>query len=49
MVLAAKRGQLKNPPAKIKKVASGISESSAADFAKRRQDLNKSMTGTSGY
>jgi hypothetical protein len=52
MVLAAKRGQLRNPSAKVKKIASGISEQSAADFAtkKKRQTVTKSlMTGKSGY
>ena len=50
-VLAAKRGQLKHPSAKIKKVAAHISESSAEDFArkKKRQGIVKSMTGNSGY
>jgi hypothetical protein len=36
MVLAAKRGQLKNPSAKVSQVASHISESSARDFAKTK-------------
>jgi hypothetical protein len=52
MVLAAKRGQLKNPPPKIAKVASGISESSAEDFArkpKRKGIAQALMTGDSGY
>lgn len=33
MVLAAKRGKLKSPSAEVKKVASGMSEKSAKDFA----------------
>ncbi len=49
MVLAAKRGQLKNPSSKVKKVASGISEGSAKDFAKKRQGVTKSLMGKSGY
>lgn len=34
MVLAAKRGQLKNPSKKVKKASKSISESAARDFAK---------------
>lgn len=50
MVLAAKRGQMKNPSSKVKKVASGISEGDARDFAKKRQGVSRSlMTGKSGY
>lgn len=55
MVLAAKRGQLKNPSSKVKKVAENISESSADDFAKtsfkkKRHGITKSlMAGKSGY
>lgn len=47
MVLAAKRGKLKNPSAKIKKVSKGISESSTEDFA--RKNVSKSLMGKSGY
>jgi hypothetical protein len=52
MVLAAKRGKLKNPPAKIQKIASGISETGAEDFSRKpkRKAVAKSlMTGPSGY
>lgn len=50
MVLAAKRGELKNPSKKIKKVASGISEQGAQDFAKKRDGVTKSlMNSKSGY
>ena len=52
MVLAAKRGKLKHPSAKVKKVASGVSESSAEDFArkKKRQNVARSLVdGDSGY
>lgn len=56
-VLAAKRGEMKHPSAKIEKIAQGISESSAADFAKKpikrktnRQGVAKSlMQVPSGY
>lgn len=43
MVLAAKRGQLKSVPAKIKNVAAHISESDAEDFARKREKVTKSM------
>lgn len=33
MVLAAKRGKLKNVPPKIAKVASGVSQTQASEFA----------------
>lgn len=36
MVLAAKRNQLKNPPAKIEKVAEGVTETQAEDFARKK-------------
>lgn len=50
MVLAQKRGRLKNASSKVKKVASGISENDARDFAKKRQGVAESlMTGKSGY
>lgn len=46
-VLAYKRGQSKSASAKVKKVAAGISESSASDFAqkKKRESLARSMAG----
>lgn len=43
MVLAAKRGQLKNPSPKIKKVAAHVSESAASDFAQKREKISKSL------
>jgi hypothetical protein len=43
MVLAAKRGQLKNPSPKIKKIAFGINEKSARDFAVKRESVAKSL------
>lgn len=51
MVLAAKRGELKNPSPKIKKISQGISENDARDFAKKkRANIAKSMmSGPSGY
>lgn len=55
MVIAKKRGQLKNPSAKIKNVAAHISESSAEDFArtsfkKKKHGISKSlMMSKSGY
>lgn len=49
MVLAYKRGKLKNPSAKIKGVASGVSEGSAKDFAsdvqKKRKGIASSLAG----
>lgn len=44
-VLAAKRGQSKNPSAKVKKAAASISERDAADFArkKKRQGVVKTL------
>ena len=52
MVLAAKRGELKDPSPKIKKISQGISENDARDFAhkKKRANIAKSMmSGPSGY
>lgn len=51
MVLAQKRGELKNPSNKIKNISQGISESDARDFAKKkRANIAKSMlSGPSGY
>lgn len=43
-ILSYKRGQMKNPSKKIRKIAKGISESDASDFAKKRMGLAKSMT-----
>ena len=47
MVLAAKRGKLKNPSPLVEKVASGISEKSAEDFAskvkKKRRGVTRSL------
>lgn len=44
MVLAAKRGQLKNPSSKVEKIAGGISERSAEDFAKKkRKGITRSL------
>jgi hypothetical protein len=45
MVLAQKRGELKDPSPKIKKVATQVSESSAEDFArkKRREGVVKML------
>ena len=53
MVLAAKRGQLKNPSSKIRQVAAHISESDARDFAatsfkKKREGIVRSL-GQHGY
>lgn len=47
MVLAAKRGQLKNTPPKIQKVANGVTENQAEDFAtkKNRQAVSKTLSG----
>ena len=53
MVLAAKRGQLKNPSSKISKISSGISESSASDFAtkvkKKRNTIASSLMQPKPY
>jgi len=53
MVLAAKRGQLKNPSPEVKKTAGSVSEQSASDFAstvqpkKNRGPIAKTLSG--GY
>lgn len=51
MVLAKKRGQLKNSSPKVEQIAKGISEEDASDFAKKkRRNVAKSlMTAKSGY
>ncbi len=49
MVLAAKRGQLKNPSQEVSKTAGSISEQSASDFAssvekkKKREGVSRSL------
>lgn len=51
MVLAAKRGKLKSVPPKIAKVASGVTENQASDFAssvqpnKKRSGVAKTLAG----
>ena len=40
MVLAFKRGNLKNPSPKIQNVSAHISESSTEDFARKKQRKN---------
>lgn len=44
MVLAAKRGQMKHPSSKVKKMASHISEEDAKDFAVKRKGVAKSLS-----
>lgn len=46
MVLAQKRGQLKNPSMRVKKAASGISESDAKDFSKKRMGVAETLVGS---
>lgn len=45
MVLAAKRGEMKHPSAKVKNIAAHMRESSAEDFArkKKRQGIADSL------
>ncbi len=51
MVLAAKRGELKNPSSEVSKAAGSITEQGASDFAskverkKKRANVAKSLMG----
>lgn len=46
MVLAYKRGKLKNASPEVKKVSSGVSESSASDFASEVKKKRTSLAGS---